>query len=70
MLTNYIGVHYDPLTQEWPVRVAYIDETRGKGLVAKRCLRMFQPIFTEEPLLSHQKLPEASAKECCVHCLR
>ena len=67
---SYISVHYDQLTADMPVRVGWIDKDKGKGLFAKQRLRMFQPIFSEAPLLSHQKMPSANVEPCCSHCLR
>lgn len=55
---HYIRVHYDVLTRDMGVDVRWIDSTKGKGLFARRAIRMFQPIFTETPLVSHRKLEE------------
>lgn len=65
----YVAAHYAPLTANLPVEVRWIDARKGRGLFAKRRLRMFQPIFSETPLVSLRKLlPEAP--DACARCMR
>ncbi len=74
---DYIATHYAALTADLPVEVRWIDADKGKGLFSKRAVRMFQPIFSEAPLVSHRKLvsgrdPTAtpSTHPSCAQCLR
>lgn len=77
MERDYIATHYAALTADLPVEVRWIDADKGKGLFSKRAVRMFQPIFSEAPLVSHRKLTCArdsaatpATHPSCAHCLR
>lgn len=73
----YIPLHYDPLTRDMDVRVRWTGPDRGKGVFATKPIRMFKPIFSERPLVSHRKLactkdPRATpvTHPSCAHCMR
>lgn len=74
---SYIPEHYSKLTTGMGVEVKWINGTMGKGLFATRAVRMFQPVFSESPLVSHRKLTSsrapnvtAAAHPTCAACLR
>lgn len=67
----YIAAFYSKMTKDLSnVEVRYIDNIRGKGLFATKSIRMFKPIFSEVPLVSHRKLFEHGAPDACSFCLR
>lgn len=75
--TDYIATHYAKLTEGLGVEVRWINRAMGKGLFATRAVRMFQPVFSEDPLISHRKLTSSRAPEAtaathpsCACCLR
>jgi hypothetical protein len=63
VLFSYIRHHYAKLTADLNVEVRFIDSSRGKGLFAKESVRMFRPVFSEVPLVSHRKLFDHAAPE-------
>lgn len=74
-------MHYDKLTEKMGVAVRWIDGVKKKGLFATRDVRMFQPVFSETPIVSLRKVqtipqrkddgkPPPPPEDCCSACLR